>query len=73
MGCTPYIHIVLRLTVYTTKSKVMYFSKKVIKSPPNMTYNDEPLDHVQSFKYLRLNFNSKCSFTESLNKLCSLA
>ena len=73
MGCTPYIHIVLRLTVNTTKSKVMYFSKKVIKSPLTMIYNDEPLDHVQCFKYLRRNFNSKCSFTESLDKLCSQA
>ena len=36
-----------------------------------MTYNDEPLEYVQSFKYLRLNFNSKCSFAESLDKLCS--
>ena len=34
-----------------------------------MTYNDEPLEYVQSFKYLGLNFNSKCSFTE----LCSQA
>ena len=62
-----------RLTVNTTKSKVMYFSKKVIKSPPTMIYNDEPLDHVQSFKYLRRNFNSKCSFTESVDKVCSQA
>ena len=62
-----------RLIVNTTKSKVMYFSKKVIKSPPTMTYNDEPLEYVQSFKYLGLNFNSKCSFTESLDKLCSQA
>ena len=38
-----------------------------------MTYNDEPLEYVQSFKYLGLNFNSKCSFVESLNKLCSQA
>ena len=38
-----------------------------------MTYNDEPLEYVQSFKYLGLNFNSKCSFTESLDKLCSQA
>ena len=38
-----------------------------------MTYNDEPLEYVQSFKYLGLNFNSKCSFTESLDKLCSRA
>ena len=62
-----------RLTVNTTKSKVMYFSKKVIKSLSTMTYNDEPLEYVQSFKYLGLNFNSKCSFTESLDKLCSQA
>ena len=62
-----------RLTVNTAKSKVMYFSKKVIKSPPTMTYNDEPLEYVQSFKYLGLNFNSKCSFVESLDKLCSQA
>ena len=34
-----------------------------------MTYNnDEPLEYVKSFKYLGLNFNSKCSFTESLDK-----
>ena len=33
-----------------------------------MTYNDEPLEYVQSFKYLGLNFNSKCSFVESLDK-----
>ena len=38
-----------------------------------MTYNDEPLEYVQSFKYLGLNFNSKCSFVESLDKLCSQA
>ena len=38
-----------------------------------MTYNDEPLEYVQSFKYLGLNFKSKCSFTESLDKLCSQA
>ena len=44
--------------VNTTKSKV-------IKYPPTMTYNDEPFEYVQSFKYLGLNFNSKCSFTES--------
>ena len=60
-------------TVNTTKSKVIYFSKKVIKSPPTMTYNDEPLEYVQSFKYLGLNFNSNCSFVESLDKLCSQA
>ena len=62
-----------RLTVNTAKIKVMYFSKKGIKSPPTMTYNDEPLEYVQSFKYLGLNFNSKCSFVESLDKLCSQA
>ena len=62
-----------RLTVNTAKSKVMYFSKKVIKSQPTMTYNDEPLKYVQSFKYLRLNFNSKCSFVEPLDILCSQA
>ena len=69
------VHIGLRLDLqlYTAKSKVMYFSKKVIKSLPTMTYNDEPLEYVQSFKYLGLNFNSKCSFVESLNKLCSQA
>ena len=38
-----------------------------------MTYNDELLEYVQSFKYLGLNFNSKGSFTESLDKLCSQA
>ena len=38
-----------------------------------MTYNDEPLEYVQSFKYLGLNFKSKCSFTESLDTLCSQA
>ena len=51
----------------------MYFSKKVIKSLPTMTYNDEPLEYVQSFKNLGLNFNSECSFVESLDKLCSKA
>ena len=51
----------------------MYFSKKDIKSPSTMTCNDEPLECVQSFKYLGLNFNSKCSFAESLDKLCSQA
>ena len=49
------------------------YSKKGIKSPPTMTYNDEPLEYVQSFKYLGLNFNSKCSFEESSDKLCSQA
>ena len=39
-----------RLTVNTAKSTVMYFSKKVIKSPSTMTYNNEPLEYVQSFK-----------------------
>ena len=38
-----------------------------------MTYNDEPLEYVQSFKYLGINFNSKCIFLESLDKLCSQA
>ena len=38
-----------------------------------MTYNDEPLEYMQSFKYLGLNFNNKCSFSESLDKLCSQA
>ena len=38
-----------------------------------MTYNDEPLEYVQSFKYLGLNFNSNYSFAESLDKLCSQA
>ena len=54
-------------------NKVMYFLKKVIKSPPIMTYNDEPLEYVQSFKYQGLNFNCKCSFVEPLDKLCSQA
>ena len=62
-----------RLTVNTAKSKVMYFSNKVIKSPFTMTYNDEPLEYVPSFKYLGLNFSNKCSFAESLDKLCSQA
>ena len=35
-----------------------------------MTYNDEALKYMQSFIYLGLNFNSKCSFAESL---CSQA
>ena len=65
------VHIGLRidLQLYTAKSKVMYFSKKVIKSPPTITYNDEPLEYVQSFNYLGLNFNSKCSFCRIIRQI----
>ena len=68
-----YIVLKHKLTVNTAKSKVMYFSKKVSKSSSTILYNDKPLEYVQSFKYIGLNFNRKCSFAESVDKLCSQA
>ena len=64
---------VMKIVVIMVIYYINIYYIKVIKSPPTMTYNDEPLEYVQSFKYLGLNFNSKCSFVESLDKLCSQA
>ena len=70
MGCKRYIRCVKnRLTVNTAKSKVMYFSKKVIKSHDIMMN----LLNMSNLKYIGLNANSKCSFAESLDKFCSKA
>ena len=52
------------LKVNTEKSKVMYVSSKKSKKLPILSYNQEALQFVDSFKYLGINISRTAKLTE---------
>ena len=55
------------------KCKVMLLSKKRTRSiqPPNLTLNDETLEHVSTYKYLGITFTTDLSWHPHITNICS--
>ncbi len=62
-----------KLTVNTTKSKVMCFSKSMQTALPAVYYNREALEWIDNFKYLGVTFSRNNKFTFAIETLCEQA
>ena len=57
------------LTINTSKSKLMYISKRRPDKLPVIEYNSQPLQWVDSFKYLGVTFSSTNNFTKGMKTI----
>ena len=62
-----------KLTVNSSKSKLMYFSKTIKKKLPNVHYNINELEWVDSFKYLGITFSRRHTMKCAIEPLCQQA
>ena len=60
------------LTVNITKTKVVVFGSRTCLKKP-ITLNEMPIEQVESFKYLGLEFHQNCSFKLATDKLLASA
>ena len=58
------------LTVNTSKSKMMYVSKRRPAKLPVIEYNCQPLQWVDSLKYIGVIFSATNNFTTSMKAIC---
>ena len=58
-----------RLTVNTTKTKIMLFSNRNIPHLPNVYFNDAVIEWVHSIKYLGMTIDSKLLFAEHIGQV----
>ena len=61
------------LTVNTSKSKLMYVSKRRPAKLPVIEYNCQPLQWVDSFKYLGVTISATNNFTKGMKTICQQA
>ena len=62
-----------KLTVNTRKSKLMYVSKRRPAKLPVIKYNLQPLQWVDSFKYLGVTLSATNNFTRGMKAICQQA
>ena len=58
------------ITVNTSKSKLMYVSKRRPAKLPVIEYSFQPLQLIDSFKYLGVTFAAKNNFTKGMKAIC---
>ena len=62
-----------KLFINCSKSKVVIFNKRKMKNPPVVTLNDEVIEIVDSYSYLRLVMKYNGSFVKAKSKLIDQA
>ena len=62
-----------KLSVNTTKSQVMYISRRTLQHLPGITYNNERLQWTDMFKYLGVTFSRTNRLSNGLKTVCQSA